>query len=675
MSRKRDVRAMIVLLVVVVAGMIFGSHSPADAMVPEDLLSMRGVALLGVSPDGSYLLYSIAAWNEASRSQENTIYRRDLVTGKDQLLFTPQDKSRAPAIRPDGAAIAYLRSVDEGTEIWQMDPKGGARERLSNGPGTFGSLHWAPDGTALAWISSGLAEEYEGEPGHYVVADDIGFRHLGDGYRQGALRQLYVMDLANGDARRLVNGDLDVRSLSWSPDSRQLVFAAKRRVDLGWNLNSDLWRVARLGGQSVVLTTNPGKDSDPLWHQPDRIAYLRATETLWESAPKAVAELDPQLGESGGLQLHGEGYDNYFWKFTMAEGVPYILGSRKGCLDLVRLGNRGAELLTDGGHDYWSFQIVGQQVYLQGAGQTLPAAIFQVDLAEKIEGPHRPRILIDPNRDWRQKVGLVEPEHFTVEVEGRTIEGWYFKPDHMTDDQPVPTVLSIHGGPQWMYGGYFLPEFHILTHFGYGVVICNPTGSMGYGIEFMKDVRGDWTGRPAREVMAALDQAIAEGWADPNRLAVIGGSYGGHLGAALTTQTNRFQAAALDRMFPETIAFWGTTDEKWFPEWEFRGRPWESEAREVYLRNSPFEEVGAVTTPTLISHGLKDYRCLDAGGEMWFSALQSLGVPSRFIRFENEGHGIRNPANLVFYHNQMLNWFDAHVLGPVEPEGINPAHD
>ncbi|MDX2475718.1 MAG: S9 family peptidase [Candidatus Krumholzibacteria bacterium] len=675
MSRKRDVRAMIIVLVVVLAGLIFGSPTPADAMVPEDLLSMRTVGLLGVSPDGDYLLYSLAVWDEAARANKSTLYRRDLVTGKDQLLFTPEENSSGPVIRHDGAAIAYLRAGDEGTEVWLMDNMGGDRVRLSNGAGNFGALHWAPDGTALAWVASGKAGDYEGDPGHYVVADNIGFRHLGEGYREGSLRQLFVMDLANGDVRRLVNGDLDVRSLSWSPDSRQLVFSAKRRADLGLNLNNDLWRVARLGGQPVQLTTNPGDDRDPQWHAPDSIAYLRATEPLWETAPNAVAELNPAQGEAGGLKLHGEDFDNYFWKYTMSDGVPYILGSRRGCLDLVRLGRSGPEFLTDGGHDYWSFHIVNRQVYLQGVGQTLPGAIMQVDLAEKIKGPHRPRILIDPNRDWRQKVGLVEPEPFTVTVEGRVVEGWYFKPDHLEEGRPVPTVLSIHGGPQWMYGGYFLPEFHILTQFGYGVVICNPTGSMGYGIKFMSEVRGDWTGRPAREVLAALDQAVAEGWADPNRLAVIGGSYGGHLGAALTTQTDRFKAAALDRMFPETISFWGTTDEKWVPEWEFMGRPWEPEAREVYLRNSPYEEVASVTTPTLISQGMRDYRCLVAGGEMWFSALQSLGVPSRLIRFEDEGHGVRNPANLVFYHNQMLNWFDTHVLGPIEPEGVSGLHD
>jgi dipeptidyl aminopeptidase/acylaminoacyl peptidase len=142
----------------------------------------------------------------------------------------------------------------------------------------------------------------------------------------------------------------------------------------------------------------------------------------------------------------------------------------------------------------------------------------------------------------------------------------------------------------------------------------------------------------------------------------MGGSYGGHLAAGLTTQTHRFRAAAVDRMYPEPVSFWGTTDEKWFPEWEWMGRPWEPGARDIYAANSPFTAVDRVTTPTLISHGLKDYRCLVAGGEIWFSALQGLGVPSRFIRFADEGHGIRDRANQVWYLNQVLAWFERHVL-------------
>ncbi len=662
MSRKRDLRAVLVVVVVLLAGLLLGPDR-ADAMIPEDILAMKSVSVSDLSPDGRFLLYSVTAWDQELAENRATLYRRDLAAGDDLVLFTPEDRSLGAVWRPDGEAIAYLRTTDGETDIWLMEADGATRRKISAKSGDFGSLVWSPDGSALAWVGSAEVGPYEGRRGRYVVADGIGYRHLDQGFREGTLQQLFAMDLANGETRRVIDAELDVRSFSWSPDSRHLVVEAKARADLGWNLNSDLWVVAREGGELRRLTENPGADRLPRWFRDDAIAYMRATYPIWESAPNVIAVVTPTAGDTGKMALHGTGFDRLFFRWTEADGKFYVLGANHGCLDLYRLQGDTSEQLTDWGHDFWDVRIANNWVVLQGSGQTLPSALFLVDLAEKIMGPHHPRIIMDPNAEWRDRVGLIEPEPFQVIVDGRTIEGWYFKPEDLDEGERVPVVLSIHGGPEWMYGGYFLPEFHILPRFGYGVVIANPTGSMGYGHEFRKGVRGDWVHRPGREVMASLDQAIAEGWADPDRLAVMGGSYGGHLGAALTTQSDRFRAAALDRMFLDQIAFWGMTDEKWFPEWEFMGKPWDPKARPVYLANSPSERVHQVNTPTLISQGLQDYRCLVAGAEMWFSALQSRGVPSRFIRFENEGHGIRHPENKVFYYNQLLDWFDEHVLG------------
>lgn len=674
MNRKRDVRAMIVVFFVVVFGMLFGPHQAADAMVPEDIYSLRSINLLGVSSDGNFMLYEIGLWEDELRKETTTIYRRDLATDRDQLLFTPADKSSGLVISPDAKTIAYKRTTDEGVELWAMDQNGDDRHRISEGTGQFGTLNWSPDGEALAWITQVTNASYEGLPDHYTVADEIGFRHVGEGYRHAGVRQVYVMNVADSEVVQIPLPAMDVRNLSWAPDSRRLVVEAKRPADLGRTLNTDLWLLSRDDAEAVQLTYNPGADVKPNWHASDRIAYLRATEPLAESAHLVLAELDPAQGEAGGLKIRGDDYDNFFSSFIISDGVPYIRASHRGCLDVVRLGDDGPEFITDGGHNYSALNLVGNQLYLKGTGMTDPGTIYRIDLTEKVLGPHHPIAMIDPNREWRQKANLVEPEQFTVEVDGRVIEGWYFKPDLFEEGEKVPTVLSIHGGPQWMYGGYFLTEFHILPHFGYGVVICNPTGSMGYGMDFMGGVRGDWAGRPGREVLASLDKAIADGWVDPDRVAVMGGSYGGFLGAALTTQTDRFRAAALDRMLVDTASFWGMTDEKWFPEWEFYGRPFDAEAKEIYRRNSPYHDVAKVTTPTLVSHGVNDLRCLIAGGELWFSALKSQDVPSRLIRFEQEGHGIKNKANLVFYNNQLLNWFDLHVLG-IEAEHDLETHD
>ena len=153
MNRKRDVRAMIVLLVVLVAGLFLGNWQRADAMVPEDILAMRSVALLDVAPDGAFLLYGVGAWDESGRENLVTIFRRDLATGRDQLLFTPAEGARGPVVRPDGGAIAYVRGGESGDELWLMDTQGGERRLVAVVPGGLGALHWSPAGDALAWIA------------------------------------------------------------------------------------------------------------------------------------------------------------------------------------------------------------------------------------------------------------------------------------------------------------------------------------------------------------------------------------------------------------------------------------------------------------------------------------------------------------------------------------------
>ncbi len=656
----------LMLLALLVAG------SWAQAMVPDDILTMKSTSAVGLSPDGRYLLYTIGHWNPEKGRHQATMLRRDLDTDQDLIIFTPEDNSHGAVWRPDGQAMAYLRSVDEGVEVWIMNPDGANRRRLSLEPGNFGALSWAPDGEALAWIAQDLTvAEVPGVEGRFVVADGVGYRHLKHGYRKGKRGQIFVMKVRDGRTHRLFNHPLDVRNIFWSPDSRHLVLEAKDEANLGLTVNTDLWVVDADGENLRRLTNNPGADSKPRWLPNGRIAWLRAEDPLWETAPAQVAIMDPEKGDAGPLEFHGTNFDNWIMNITHDGDDLYLMGANHGCLDLVRINGRSHQFITNSQYDLWSVQIAGGRAVFSGAGQTNPGSIFLVDLRSKEAFPRRPQILIDPNERWRNKVGLIQPEHFTHEVDGRVIEGWFFKPDDLQPGERIPTVLSIHGGPEWMYGGYFLPEFHILPTHHYGVIIANPTGSMGYGLKFQSEIRGDWVGRPAAELLACVDFAIEQGWADKDHLAVMGGSYGGHLAAAITTQTDRFGAAAVDRMYPELISFWGTTDEKWFPEWEFMGKPWEPKAREVYLRNSPFEKVDQVKTPTLISQGHLDYRCLAAGGQIWFSALQSLGVPSRFVRFEGEAHGIRQTENQVSFQKLLLEWFEEHLLNDDLNDNLN----
>jgi len=628
---------------------------PAAELVPAELLDLRTCGLGALSPDGRLLVYTTGVYDRDRGEVRTTVHLRDLAGGQQQILFTPQDRAGGFAFSLDGQTLAFTRATEQGDEVWLMQADGTGRRRVA-GPGRFGRLLWSPDGQRLAHILSDRDPDYPGLPGAVTVADDLGWRHLTLGEREGKLRQAHVLDLATGEDTALTTPDLDVRELAWSPDGAHLVLSAKHRRHLGRTLDTELWVIGHDGAGLRRLSRNPGPDTHPIWLDDGTIACQSHPDSLHESAPAVIVIRDAQTGRT--VDTLAEDFGDVVWGIWHHDGQFYLRGARRGSAGLFRVHGDRTERLAAAGWNYWDVRFGGDRALLWGTSLTNPGSIFALDLRTGAL-----QELLDPNARWAVQVDLVEPLPFAVEVDGRTIEGWAFFPEGRPPREPLPTVLSIHGGPEWMYGGAFLAEFHVLPTFGYVVLAANPTGSTGYGREFLADIRGDWVGRPARELLALVDHAVAVGWSDPDLLALMGGSYGGHLGAALTTLTDRFAAAALDRMYPQTAAFWGATDEKWFPEWEFGGRPFDAAAREVYARNDPFGEVHRVTTPTLISHGLRDWRCPPDGSLGWYSALQSLGVPTRLLRFHDEGHGIRGRANQVFYLDQLLAWYERWVLG------------
>ncbi len=636
---------LVVLLVAVPA---------ARAMVPADLFELRTCGIGDLSGDGRLLVYTVGEYDRERDQVRTTVHLRDLETDAHQILFTPDDRADGFAFAPDGQTLAFIRGTDGGEELWLMDADGTDRRRVA-GPGSFGELVWSPDGTALAHVTDHRDPGYEGVPGRVTVADHLGWRHLALGEREGTLRQVHVVDLATGENEVLPTRHLDVREVAWSPDGARLVLSAKHRRHLGRTLTTELWLLGRDGRGLRRLTRNPGPDIHPIWFAADAIACQSHPDSLHESRPATVVVRDADTGARR-AEL-GAGFGDVVWGVWHHDDIFYLRGARRGSAGLFRLGNGEPVRLGEPGWNLWDVRFGGGRSVVWGTTLTSPGRLAVIDLETG-----RQEVLLDPNARWRDRTEPVEPRRFAVEVAGRAIDAWVFLPEGRAPDHPLPTVLWIHGGPEWMHGGAFLPELHVLPSFGWAVVAANPTGSSGYGRAFLQDIQGDWVGRPAAELLAVVDHAVARGWSDPGLLAVMGGSYGGHLGAALTTQTDRFAAAALDRMYPQTEAFWGATDEKWFPEWEFGGRPFDPDAREIYARNDPFRRVDRVTTPTLVSQGLRDHRCPPDGGIAWFSALQSQGVPARLLRFHDEGHGIRGRANQVFYLEQLLAWFERWVL-------------
>ena len=238
---------------------------------------------------------------------------------------------------------------------------------------------------------------------------------------------------------------------------------------------------------------------------------------------------------------------------------------------------------------------------------------------------------------WRD-VKLVAPVERWHEVDGRRIQGWFLQAPQGTKRNPAPVVLEIHGGPGTLYGWSLIWEWQLLVASGISVYACNPRGSQGYGRDFLSANVADWGDGPMRDCMAGLDALVADGLADPDRMGVTGGSYGGYLTSWIVGHTDRFKAAVTCRSVNDMVSqmLSGDIGGPTFGLYEYGVHPWED--WDLYRRHSPLTYATSVTTPLLIQHSEKDLRCTITQAEELFAVLRSLRRTVRLMRVPDESH-------------------------------------
>ena len=254
----------------------------------------------------------------------------------------------------------------------------------------------------------------------------------------------------------------------------------------------------------------------------------------------------------------------------------------------------------------------------------------------------------------------LEPFWFTGAAQTK-VEGFITKPPNFDASKKYPVKFLIHGGPQGAWGNSWTYRWNaqLFAANGYVVIQINPRGSTGYGQKFIDEINGDWSGKPITDLMLGLDYAIKKyPFIDGSRVCAMGASWGGYAVDWLIGHTNRFKCAVThDGMF-NTVSAYGTTEELWFPEWEFKGTPYTAIGRANYERVNPLNSVKNFKTPTLVSHGQLDYRLDVSEGFQLFTALQKQKVPSKLMYFPDEGHWVLKPQNSQFWYKTVNSWVD-----------------
>lgn len=659
MRHRLPPRRIYVTAALLLAGCLAGSD--AGAWSADDVLGVATIAEVVPSPDGRRVAYVVS---RADTSREPGEYRGGLFVaaadGSDGKQITFDDVSvSAPAWSPDGKRIAYL-SRAPGTAaaaLAETDAGGGAAYTLVEAAAGIEAFRWSPAGQRLAVLRADPPPS--GSEIARVDAAATTHHHLWrlDLDREGAAKPL----------ERLTDGDFNVghpllgAPFDWSPDGREIVFTRTRSADLdAWRSADiavvDLDRRIRALQQTDAAEFAPHYSPDgrqiaftvsvfpPSWIRQSRVAVMRREGTGVRVLAGTPDQQPNLIGWAGNRRVLVEEPDETrtaLWSLPVNGGAPRRLDDGRTVLSTPAVNARGSRL---------GFAVASAAEAPEAA--LTPVRRFRPVIVSRanLTAPELPRVETRVVR-WQS-------------ADGVEIEGLLTLPPGHRDGQRHALLLVVHGGPAGVFRDDYLgdpdgPPLAALAARGYALLRANPRGSSGYGYDFRAAVRGDWGGADYDDLMHGVDHAIALGVADPERLGVLGWSYGGFMSAWIITRSHRFGAAVIGAPITDLAHMDVTTDIPGFVADYLGGDFWD--LPELYAERSPLLQAGAVTTPALVLHGGADTRVPSDQGVAFYRALERRGIDTRLVLFPRAGHRLLEPRQIADAARETLAWFEAHV--------------
>lgn len=666
-----------VAAILLVCTSLAAASGPGRPLTVDDLLALKQVSDPRISPDGQWIAY-VVEHVDAEKDEAVTTIHVVATDGRESRPVTIPDRSAAtPRWSPDGRYLAFLgpeagaEDEDAKSQVWTLDTRGGEAQPWTDVEQGVSDYGWAPSGERMWLLIKDLtaedleakraeeAGEEEPRPLPWVI-DRLQFKQDGSTYLDRSRTHIYIVDGRGAEPRQLTFGDYDDGDPAWSPDGRQIAFVSKRTADPDNNDNSDIWIVPVESERPEPrrLTTNPGADYAPAWsHDGRSIAYVTVTEPdlIWY-ATNHLAVIPSRGGEP---RRPLPALDRNVRDPVFAPGNEAILfrleDSAEEQLARVDLASGELERVVAGDLAVGAFDLhrSGRAAVLVSAPH-MPTEIFLWDGDSHRRLTHSNELVLNALH-----LGHVNNVTFPSR-DGTTIEGFIVTPPDYDSRRRYPTLLRIHGGPVSQYNFAFNSEAQFFAAHGYVVVMTNPRGSSGYGQEFSAALWADWGNRDLEDVLAGVDYAIEEGYADPDRLGVGGWSYGGILTNYVITKSQRFHGAITGASEVLYVANYGHDHYQY--QWEMElGLPWEN--REAWERISPFNDVDKITTPTLVIGGKEDWNVPINNSEQLYQALKRRGIDTQLVVYPGESHGIARPSFIRDRYERYLAWYDRTVRG------------
>jgi dipeptidyl aminopeptidase/acylaminoacyl peptidase len=652
------------------------SGQPAKrAITLDDLSKFKSVGDPQRSPDGKWVAYVVGVIDVEKDKRDSDLWMVSWDGAQTVRLTSGPESESSPRWSPDGRYLAFLASrgtEDEkkkGSQIWLLDRLGGEAQKLTEIDGGVSDYSWSPDSKKFVFTKSDKdpADEPEKMEGWKrktappIVLDRYHFKQDRDGYLKRFYSHVHVFDIAAKKVEQITAGQFDDSAPAWSPDGTKIAFVSTRQgPDPDRHQNSDVYVVdARAGAEPKQLTTYPGADGGrPSW-SPDGqwIAYFQGDETKYLAYDINKLAIIPAGG--GAAKVLTEALDRpvsgQIWWSPDGRTLTFAVGDdRIEYVGRTTTAGGAVEKLTTGRRTVSSVSLGSDGNLTLLAGSTT-----QTPEVHALEGGTLRR-LTKVNDDLLAQLQLATTEDFTSKSkDGTVVNGLIVKPASYTAGQKYPTLLIIHGGPNGQDDHSFTFDNEFFAANGYVVLNINYRGSSGRGSVYQKAIYADWGNKEVMDLVGAVDQAVASGIADPDRLGIGGWSYGGILTNYSIASDTRFKAAVSGAGSSLQSTMYGL--DQYIVQWDIEvGQPWK--AQDLYIKLSyPFWHADRIKTPTLFMGGEKDFNVPIAGGEQMYQALRSLGIDTQLVIYPGQFHGLTTPSYQRDRLERYLAWFDKYL--------------